>query len=469
MALNPAHLYKPDVAGNYWRFGDNAVWDNTSLDIRVDIALDDWTSGQNVTFLGKRAATNQFEFLLNAGAGDEFQLTIGGVASATRANGTHADGARVEVRATYDASDGTVHFYYRAGGTSDAWTESSEGATAAGAGGGSSGAEGIEIGSYGSGTSARHTQGKIYAVKVYSDLTETNLIFHAVPDEDNRSNGWKDISATGHTISATGGDSWTFVPTWNPDAYPILATAEAFWFAGDGNGDYGPSSINPWADLSGSNHHLVRGSGANNPGFNAVSGSVPANFDYTNDYHTRVDSADLDFALAESLTLLVWVSPDSTSGGRFVAGKKNSATGVDAGYTVYTPNNTLRFLVGDGTAISFTNNTTPVYVGGSTFYVMVGRRDVVADEIESFQDGTEHDGSGATDGSTATLANAQAFSVGASGGLGEPFDGQIAAVGVWRSALSDAQITALQNELTNFRVGAGANVSSLRLGMGMGF
>jgi len=483
MAIRRGGVHFDNTASNGLAFSDNATFAPPSNRLRVfgkinpaNIAL-----GESMTFIGQYNLSSQrgWKFGLNTGGGLQFRYSPNGNNPTTQINSSAAlstvvsNGDDVWVMFDLDldngASDADGTFYWSTDATTDfasvSWTQLGTVQNPGAVVSIHNSTGDWYVGDTDSG--GEEWFGKLEVVGTeFDDTINFNLPLH---DESiyaaDKSTLVEPISGLTGTFE---GDSWTFVPTWNPDNFPVLATAEAFWFAGDGNGAYGPSSVNPWADLSGNNHHFTQNG---DPTHAAASGSTPANWDVdgTGDYFTAPDDADLDVALADSFTVLAWVAADTNTGSDFVVGKKDNVVGNSAGYNLYMSSNTYRLLLGDGAGISFTNNTSPTAPAAGTFAVVVAKKTVADDDLRSFQDGTEHNNSPTTDARTASQENSVAFSAGAESDGGAIFNGQFAAVAFWRSALTDTQIANLQNELTNFRVGVGATISRVNLGLRVGF
>jgi hypothetical protein len=243
-----------------------------------------------------------------------------------------------------------------------------------------------------------------------------------------------------HTVTLNG-DAWAYVEPYAGG--DVLARAELLL---DASNQYVAGSP-LWPDLSGNDHHAQYGSAAgadtNDPTFVADDGTHPAWFTLTtDDYFEIADHANLDFAANESLTLLVIGQTDDVSpvADQILAAKKDNLT-TSAGYALYleAADDSAKFLIGDSAADD--EDATPNLVA-STLFTVAGVRDTTADDIEAFLDGTGS-GSPVTDSTTLTIANALPLRIGATSNVASSFfEGVIAAVVLWREALTDTEIAA---------------------------
>ena len=168
----------------------------------------------------------------------------------------------------------------------------------------------------------------------------------------------------------------------------------------------------------------------------------------TDDYLEIADHADLDFALADPMTVIfagrTYDVSSASNPGLISKGIVFNGDGV-AGWVLHREwsGDTPRLRLQDGT-----NTTTavgPAMVAGEAFAV-AGQRNRTDDEASVFKDGVE--GTEVTDAMTGTLANAIAVRIGnyAPGGS-LYFDGEFHGAAIFRTALSDAEILAAGLEL----------------------
>ena len=169
----------------------------------------------------------------------------------------------------------------------------------------------------------------------------------------------------------------------------------------------------------------------------------------TDDFFEVPDDAALDFATGDDFTGMVVgrsydVSPSADS---ILLAKKDNLT-TSAGYAIYLEagDDTVKFLIGDATADD--EDASPDLTAGQLFTV-AGVRDAAGDnDIQAFFDGTGS-GSAVTDSTADTLANAFPLRIGATSNTAASFfDGEIVAVALWSSALSDADVATARLEIT---------------------
>lgn len=200
-----------------------------------------------------------------------------------------------------------------------------------------------------------------------------------------------------------------------------------------------------WMDLSGNGLDAQFGDGSTSSTFPVHAGDH-FTFDGSQ-YFAIADNALLDFGLSDSFTVLVDAETSDVTPGSYMpmAGKQLTLGAGNAGYLLYLQTDgNLYAYIADGSAASFDA------VGGPTNdsrFAGALRRSVPADQVEAFFDGTGS-GSPSTDGSTATLANSQPFTIGTKGAKTTHFfTGKIYNVAVWPSALSGDDLAAAASEL----------------------
>jgi len=200
------YLYLPGVASNYASAPDSAALDVTGdLDLRVKVALDDWTPAAAQVLLGKRTAGQfSYQFIVNTnGLLSLYWSTTGSdqVTNFSNAAPTVADGATLWVRATLSvASNYAVNYYTSNDGLT--WTQL--GSTVSGTGATSifAGTAPIEVGSIISGT-ASNARGKFFRAQVLNGINGT-LAFDA-----NFESSITSLTQTSFTESSTNGATVT--------------------------------------------------------------------------------------------------------------------------------------------------------------------------------------------------------------------------------------------------------------------
>ena len=169
------YLYLPGIATNYASAPDSAALDITgNIDLRVKVALDDWTPSATQVLIGKRAS-GQYSYQLSV-------LSTGIISMAWTTDGsttvtalstvapTIADGETLWIRATLSvASNYTVIFYTSTDGIT--WTQLGTTVTGVGATSIFSGTSPIEVGSVNGGTST--ARGKFFRAQVLNGINGT--------------------------------------------------------------------------------------------------------------------------------------------------------------------------------------------------------------------------------------------------------------------------------------------------------
>ncbi len=204
------------VAGTYVSTPDSVAASITGdIDIRVKVALTDWTPAGYAALTYKLGAAGQrsFYFAVVAGVSGnlEFAYSSNGtatVAATTTAGASITDGATSWVRVTYNSSTGKVNFYKSAdGGT---WSSVGTEVTVA-AGSIFNSTTPVTIGSGSAGTTDL-VNGKIYEAQIYNGIDGTL----AVDFDASRYAG-------GTTLTGSTGETWTLNgsavihPTNNPN------------------------------------------------------------------------------------------------------------------------------------------------------------------------------------------------------------------------------------------------------------
>lgn len=177
------------------------------------------------------------------------------------------------------------------------------------------------------------------------------------------------------------------------------------------------------------------------PTWNSNKGLWAVGLDGVDDYLLWSDHATFDFALGESFTLACLINVASTSGGGdTLYDKKN---GTAAGYVIFLSSTGL-FAAQIGDSVG--NSTNTHAAGGDlrddTWHHVVARYDNDADTLDLFVDGVKDSLTSVT---RLSLENAEDFSFGrAHNAAGfNDFEGSVDELSMWRSALSDANISTL--------------------------
>ena len=403
--IGQKYLYLPGINNNNAEVPTDVSLDLTEdVEIRLDLQLDDYSpASSNETFTRYVSTGNHRQFRLVVTTAGNLQFGIGDGSGAFRADFAVAsgltDGQRYQLRIVLDGDDGAgntdVSFYQRPAdealdADTVAWAQIGTTQTDVGLQTWKAVTAPIEVGSR---LSQFVSIGRIYRALYWKDLTKTDLavdIHFDDPGVVEPYSTFTELSPNGATV------------TINRTATGVKATLvdRPLW-------------------LLGGNDHLE-----------------------------VADDAGLDVTASDAATLMVWgriydTSPDED---QVLVGKKDNLT-TSAGYTLYveSADATAKFLIGDGSLDD--EDPTPNLTVGQGF-VITGVKNETDDDIESFLDGTG--GSAVTDSTTATLANALAFNIGASSNAtpASYLDGEVFAVVFWNVALSDADVAKAGRELT---------------------
>jgi hypothetical protein len=176
------YVYLPGVAGNYLTVPDENAFDITGdIDIRVQVALDDWTPAAIAYVLGKSTAV-QYSYVLQVNTSGTLSLLWspdGGTTVITKTSTvapTIGDGQPLWIRGTLDVNNGAsgydVQFFTSTNGTT--WTQLGTTVTTAGTTSIFSGTAEIRIGRGASGTQLMI--GKHYRSQILDGINGTTVL-----------------------------------------------------------------------------------------------------------------------------------------------------------------------------------------------------------------------------------------------------------------------------------------------------
>jgi hypothetical protein len=168
---------------------------------------------------------------------------------------------------------------------------------------------------------------------------------------------------------------------------------------------------------------------------------------FAGDEHVVPDHANLNFGSTDDLTLIVIAAsaqPDQIFHA-WIAGK-GTAVGSSGGYDIH--NHTAKYpeyyaedISGNPTTDKFTGT-----ISDMVMYSMVGVHDNSGDDdVEFYQDGSTNGATAAAD--VNGMVNVEDFTIGSSGNGSNDFNGTVAAVVLFREALSQADVTQVLVEL----------------------
>jgi hypothetical protein len=200
------YMYLPGIASNYASAPDSAALDITGdIDLRVKVALDDWTPAANTTLIAKYTTTgNQRSYRIYIGTAGQIvlQISTDGATPITLTNNTAtgvSDGSTKWIRATRVASTGLCQFFTSDDGTT--WTQL--GSDVSGTSGNLfSGTAVMEVGSSTAGAS-EPARGKFFRAQVLNGIGGT------VAFDANFENSITSLLQTSFTESSTNGATVT--------------------------------------------------------------------------------------------------------------------------------------------------------------------------------------------------------------------------------------------------------------------
>jgi hypothetical protein len=177
------YVYLPGVAGNYLSVPDEDALDITGdIDIRVQVAMDDWSTSGYQTFISKWGPNNNaFLFWQQASGYPEFRWSVTGVNSTESTVQCSApvpasDGSPIWIRVTLDVDNGaagkTVKFWTSTDGV--VWTQLGSTVTTAGTTSIFASNFPVQIGNGGNYTS--FATGKFYHAQIFNGINGTPVL-----------------------------------------------------------------------------------------------------------------------------------------------------------------------------------------------------------------------------------------------------------------------------------------------------
>jgi hypothetical protein len=217
------YVYLSGASGNYMSVSDNPPLDITGdIDIRVNVALDDWTPSTDNLLVGKWSSSNQSYYLaVGATTGIlSFRWSPNGTTANTASSTvapTVTDGSPLWVRVTFDVDNGaggnTAKFFTSTNGTT--WTQLGADVVTAGTTSIFSGTGIVEIGTRLAGTSLP-AKGKFYRAQILNGIDGTVVLdadasVITLPSQTT----FVDRSSNAYTVTINKSGVGTFVSTGN--------------------------------------------------------------------------------------------------------------------------------------------------------------------------------------------------------------------------------------------------------------
>ncbi len=411
IAADGQRVFLPGTSGNILTVPDSAALSPTGdCDMRVRVALPDVTPVAEAALIGKLGSPPHRAYYLRVLSGGSagklsFRWTEDGTTLKTETSSigvdsVYSDDEIMWLRATIDvdngASDAEVKFYTGGTGTVPVWTQLGTtqlvGATTSIIDGGTE----LQFGASGAGGSP--LIGNIYEIQLYSDLTETTLVFDM-----------NLADATEPYATFTERSSNAATVTINRSATGLVSTVvdrDMFLLT-------------------------------------------------TDDFFKVPDDAGLNFAEADSFTLMV-VSKQSfapTSNDRLI--DKRGTEGYVLGFT----STKSQFFLDAATTDQ--DLSTGDFGAVNTLQTITGVRDAGVTSALFLDGGGKVS---TADLSVGSLTTTDVFYIGANTGSSGFYEGAIVAVAVWRKALTDVEVLQASTYLTSGGGGGSPRVLLLRRG-----
>ena len=163
--------------------------------------------------------------------------------------------------------------------------------------------------------------------------------------------------------------------------------------------------------------------------------------DGVNQYINISDADDLDIGVNNNFTVCAWVNMTSSSGNTEGIVMKYDNTGFYGWQLRKQADDTIMFIIRD-TSANEISVTSASALPTNTWWFVCGVRDVLADKVYVYVNGT---GTSETDTTTAGMANLDAVVIGRTQWSADYFTGVIDEVGIWNRSLSVSNITAIYN------------------------
>lgn len=385
------YVYLPGVSGNYLSVPDAAALDITGdIDIRVYVAMDDWTPSSAQILLSKwgTASTNfSYRLGINTDGRPYFQWSVTGAAALTSFSTvapTITDGSALWIRVTLDVDNGavgnTTTFYTSSDGST--WTALGTTVTTAGVTSIYSGAAALLLGAGDSSGTTANTAGKIYRAQVYAGISGTKVL-----DVD--------------TSSVTAGSATSFT----------ALTAQTVTVARSATGR------------------------------KSVAVTAPCWLFGTDDYMTVADNDLLDFDASSSCTIVTVVRQWANTSVQSLTGKK-AGSAAEAGWMLFTESGEHKIRVADATNTQTATGTATT----ATVQVVSGVINRSAQTATVYVNGTA--GSSTSTSAVGSLVNTNATTVGVLSGFFY-IDGELLATAVFRRALSATEISSIGTYYTS--------------------
>lgn len=383
------YLYCPGVSSNNASSPDAAVLDITGdIDIRVRVALNDWTPSIQSYFIAKRTGATERSWIFGINANGTLALFhsadgVNETVPASTVGTSFVDGQTGWIRATLDVDNGAggrvVTFYTAADALVEptVWTQLGSPVTTAGTTSIFSSTAPVTIGSYGDGGTL---EGKMYRAIVRNGIGGT-VVFDA--------DFTKLVNGSQTTFTEDSVNAATVTINRSATGLKSVVVTRPVWLFG------------------------------------------------TNRYLQVADNDLLDFGATDSFTVMAVARFWGTINNNSIIGKGTGNIGATMqGYQMFFSGGAPSYRLGDGT--TRVGGLAAAAPTSGEMRVLTFHRDVASDRAWAETHNVESGGR-TTDTTTGTLASGEALFVGGTAAVGYT-DAEVFAVAVWRRTLSSAEI-----------------------------
>ncbi len=174
-------------------------------------------------------------------------------------------------------------------------------------------------------------------------------------------------------------------------------------------------------------------------------------FDGTDDYVSVPDNASLDIGDTDDLTITGWFNRDTFTTDDTILAKRNGVSTSDQGYIAYIDDSTDKLTFENCDASSGCDeyqleSTSTFTAAGWHHFAIVWDQDS-ASGSEIYIDGVADSATDTgTIGNIGDLSNSVVLAIGAESDAGNPFDGKLDEIRVYKRALTSSEIAALYNQ-----------------------
>jgi hypothetical protein len=347
LTSTPGYVYLNGAAGNNMSTPDsNALDISSDIDIRAQIALDDWTPASDIFVVSKTASGNDsYSIIVNA-AGTIRLSWVNSSATTINANSTVAptiaDGGTLWIRATLDADNGasgnTVTFFTSNDGTN--WTQLGSTVTQAGVTNIRVGTAPLYLGAYRE--SSQMMSGKFYRAQIRNGIDGTVVFDANMANVSLTATSFTESSSNAATVTINGFRAY-------PQTADNLGAAGSLLPTTLGSSTAADSNDPKFLDHTGTNYVYTPGTSGNI----AVSVTDATPLDITGDIDLRAYVALDDWTPATTNELFSkWgTAPDRSWIFRVIPAGNLELVWSNDGTTIITKTSTVAPTIADGSPL----------------------------------------------------------------------------------------------------------------------